>query len=126
MSIARYTQAVAKLTAERNDARVEVERLTTDLRRSLQETWVAENARDEALAHVADARRIIEAVLHLCDRWDNSSDSNIAYAIREVMAIAGSGTRPTGDCGCDRHNSNHSHCYAGCDLSGCRMLGGQP
>jgi hypothetical protein len=80
--------------------------------------------RDEARAHVADARRIIEAVLRLCDTWERSSDSNVAYAIRETMAIAGSGTRPTGDCGCGRHNSNHSHCYAGCDLSGCRMLGG--
>lgn len=116
----------ADALSRENEAKAGREVEQTMIRNAVGQLAALTDERDEALAHVADARRIIEAVLRLCDTWDRSSDSNVAYAIRETMAIAGSGTRPTGDCGCDRHNSNHSHCYAGCDLSGCRMLGARP
>lgn len=84
--------------------------------------------RDEALAHVADARRIIEAALRQCDERYGRADASdfLIDDIRGTMAAAGRGTRPTGDCGCVHHASNHSHCYTRCKKFGCRMLGTRP
>jgi hypothetical protein len=93
----------------------------------------------EARRHVADARRIIEAAIRVCDSWDDQvvhwtldgrayeqgrrrAVADCAEQLREAMAVAGTGLRPVNCCGCDRHRGDHSQCYAGCDLSGCRDL----